>query len=378
MFKFNVSAPGRVFLYGDPVRYKELCTAASLNMRTKLTFSSMLPPGHPYFIDINFSSIKLHVKILLGAFYMHFSNKHIYSVLSDTELHGMVRNFVGSLKEYVGTYEPDNRAHRLSLEAFFFLLLRIAYERNVKITTSFKVEVSTELAIGEGLGSSASFATCLAACFYRWALLQQGVAVYIFNDEHLIDISKYVQSCDCTIYNSPTVIDSMICVYGSVQTFEKEVLLNMYCDMPNIKILLVFSNVSQKTTVEQGEHVERTLRSYPFVESIQKNIDNVVQRSRKIFGGIEKKLRRSSEIHNISCDSEEDLFHLVPTISGVKLKVSAYSAYLDVTSHAGNFSRFLSHAGPSPNESRITMRVRHVASKPGHYLRDCAELFTRG
>lgn len=321
MFKFNVSAPGRVFLCGDPVNYKKMCIAASLNMRTTLAFSSILPPGHPYFIELNFSSITLHMRISLRTFYMHFGKNYDY-ILADATLHETVRNFVGSLKEQTGTYQPDNRAHRLSLEAFFFLLLRISYERNIKIETSFKVIITSELAIGEGLGSSASFAACLAACFYRWALLQQGDVVYIFSDEQLIDISKYVQTCDRTIYNSPSAIDSMVAVYGSMLMFEKELLINMYCDMPNIKILLVFSNVSQRTTAEQDEHMERTLRLYPFVESIQNNIDNVVKQSGKVLGDIEKKLYRKSEIYNITYDSDEDLFHLVPKIGCKKLKVS--------------------------------------------------------
>lgn len=41
MYKFNVFVPGRVFLHGEPVRPNKHCIAASLNMRTKLTFSSL-------------------------------------------------------------------------------------------------------------------------------------------------------------------------------------------------------------------------------------------------------------------------------------------------------------------------------------------------
>lgn len=323
MFKFNVSAPGRVFLYGSPMSYKKLSMGASINLRTRLTFSSILP-GPPHFVEINFSNIMLHMKIPLQIVSAYFDTKNFDpSILTDAELHSAVKNHISSLNDYTGEYNPNNRAHQLSLEAFLFLLLRMARKESISIKSSFMVKVSTELTIGEGLGSSSSFVTCLAACFYRWSLLQKGTVIYFFEDEHLLHISKYVQSCDFIVYNSSTSkLDSSISVFGSVQLFEKEAMANLHCNIPNMKILLVFSNVSQKTMTEQGEHMERMLQSYPFVESIQKSIDEVVEKSTEIFEDLETSLSRLNDVYNITCDSDEDLYELFPKSSCEQLSVS--------------------------------------------------------
>jgi len=148
---FNLSATGRIFVSGDPTRYNKICIAASLNMRTKLAFSTKSSEHQD--IEINFSDITLHMKIPLQIFFEYFDDKYLNRTLTNVELYEGVNNFVSSLKQDTGTYEPHNHAHCLSLQLFFFLLVVIANKNNIKIQ-SFIVEISTELAIGEGLGSS--------------------------------------------------------------------------------------------------------------------------------------------------------------------------------------------------------------------------------
>lgn len=73
-----------------------------------------------------------------------------------------LKDFINSLKDYCDIYEPNNHPHYLSLQAFFFLLILIHYEKNIKTKSSFIVNISTELAIGEGLGNPSSFAVCFS------------------------------------------------------------------------------------------------------------------------------------------------------------------------------------------------------------------------
>ncbi|XP_018045217.1 PREDICTED: uncharacterized protein LOC108685088, partial [Atta colombica] len=73
------------------------------------------------------------------------------------------------------------------------------------------IKLSMEWPIGKGLGSSASFAVCLAVCFWHWSLLQKETDLYEF---------------------------------GVINT------LKSFSNLPGMKILLIFSNVSQKTKIE--------------------------------------------------------------------------------------------------------------------------------
>ncbi|KYM86062.1 hypothetical protein ALC53_04255 [Atta colombica] len=74
-----------------------------------------------------------------------------------------------------------------------------------------------EWPIGKGLGSSASFAVCLAVCFWHWSLLQKETDLYEFGK----------------------ILDG-----GVINT------LKSFSNLPGMKILLIFSNVSQKTKIE--------------------------------------------------------------------------------------------------------------------------------
>ncbi|XP_018306322.1 mevalonate kinase-like [Mycetomoellerius zeteki] len=245
MYRFKVSAPGTMLLCGQR---NKTCVAAGLDMRTVLTFSSFpTKVVRRDFIEINFSSIQLHMKIPLRIFLLYFYNKNYDYADKRCMLLRTVKNFITFLTGFPGNYEPSNHAHQLSLQAFFFLLVSISYKKGIIIKSSFIVILSTELPIGEGLGSSASFVVCLAACFWRWSLLQKGKVRYRFKSKDLIYISEYAYICDNIVFNSSTIIDIIISTYGMIKVFKGDTLRsNDFPDVPSMKILLVFSNVSQK------------------------------------------------------------------------------------------------------------------------------------
>ncbi|XP_018401854.1 PREDICTED: mevalonate kinase-like [Cyphomyrmex costatus] len=254
MYRFNLSAPGTVFLCGDPNRFDKICIAASLNKCTKLSFSSF-PQARMRtdFIRINFSDIQLDIKIPMRLFFMQLFREAKNNKCNVAELNETVKKFV--LTSISCFYDKSNDAHKSSLHTFFFLLVLIAIIERINITSSFIVNLSTKLPIGEGLGSSASFAVCLAACFVRWSLLQKGIVVYEFRKHDLENILQYAQYCDFFIYNSSTEIATMISTYGRIQVFgEREVsesTLKSFPNLPSMKILLVFSNVCHhKTTIK--------------------------------------------------------------------------------------------------------------------------------
>ncbi|EGI61173.1 Mevalonate kinase [Acromyrmex echinatior] len=278
MYRFNVSAPGTVFLCGEPKRRNQTCIAASLDMRTTLTFSSFpLSVVKIEFIGIDFPSIQLDMRISLRQFYVHFYGENYKNWTSCVMLHEAVKNFITTImKDYEGTYKSNNQTHQLSLQAFFFLLILISQKENIIITSTFMVKLSTELPIGEGLGSSASFAVCLAACFYRWSLLQKGIVVYEFGRQDLLKISSYAQKCESTIYNSSTCIDITISTYGMIKIFDGGITSTLraksFSNIPYLKILF-FSNVDQKTKSEKSMKIASVKNSDLLLNSILESIE---------------------------------------------------------------------------------------------------------
>ncbi|XP_018340201.1 PREDICTED: mevalonate kinase-like [Trachymyrmex septentrionalis] len=260
MYKFSLSTPGTMLLCEE---HNNSCVAAALDMRTVVTFSSFLPADGRNFIEINFSSIQLHVKIPLNQYYKSFSKENDVKIplkqyiksLSKNRgfvflpaiLHEKVKNFITSMTDYDGIYEPNNQAHKLSLEAFFFLLASISIQKEIIIKSSFIVELSSKLPIGEGLGSSSSFVVCLTACFLRWYLLEKRKFRDTFKSKDLQHIMKYANDCEKFVYNSSNIIDIVISTYGMIKVFEEKSQIYNFFDISSMKILLVSSNVSHKT-----------------------------------------------------------------------------------------------------------------------------------
>ncbi|XP_011161993.1 mevalonate kinase [Solenopsis invicta] len=257
MFRYQVTAPGTVMLHGDSMGHNKTYVTASLDMRTTLKFHSFHTPDTEInYMEINFFGINLHVKIPLHIFIQYFyetnvsAEEEFNSIASFRWLYDLVKSFVDTLSGYTGIYEPNNHAHRLSLQTFFFLLVLIGCREDMTVDISFKVELWTELIIGEGLGSSASFVVCLATCFLHWSRLQNDSAFHNFKSRNLQKIAHYSHICDAMIFNSSTSVSSvMTSTYGMIQGFDKKTPVSRICsDLPNMKILLVCSNVSQKPT----------------------------------------------------------------------------------------------------------------------------------
>ncbi|XP_011642663.1 mevalonate kinase-like [Pogonomyrmex barbatus] len=247
MYRFNLSAPGTVYLVGEHVMgYNKTCVAASLNKRTKVMFISIpLELQSPKIIEIEFSSIGLCVTIPLDKFRSFFEMDNSACTFTDNEFHKKIETFINIIqKTNLSTLEPRNKVHQASLQAFLYLLVDISRKEQIDVTP-FAIKVVTEMMMGHGLGSSASFVVCLATCFSHWSQLQKGFSFQDKLDKE--KIAEYASKCDSVIFNSQNTIESNVSVYGSVTIFDG-ILQNQAFTYPPIRILLVFSKVSKKFT----------------------------------------------------------------------------------------------------------------------------------
>lgn len=137
---------------------------------------------------------------------------------------------------------------RFSLK-IFFLLYTIAYAENLDVKP-FYVQLTTELPIGGDLGSSTSFAVCLAACFLHWKRLQNGNPSTDF-DVHFKDIvkdyvifsEKLAQDYECAM------VDAIVCAHGKMVKAQFTNYAEIYTEMQsmiNLSILLVDAKIRQR------------------------------------------------------------------------------------------------------------------------------------
>ncbi|XP_071563800.1 mevalonate kinase-like [Temnothorax nylanderi] len=266
MIEFKISAPGKVILYGEhAVVYGKTAVAASLNLRTTLKFAE-LPPNSEDVIRIEFPDVKLYLNFPLCVFFDYFFGNNFHYSLSKDELHSHVKDFIDSIEHVIDKNNSDTliEQQRSSLQAFFYLLVYIAYEEHINIEeTPFCVHLSTELTVNSGLGSSASFAVCLAACFLHWSRLQKGEH-YTFNKDELDKISKYALNCERIMHESPSGIDNSVCTYGSIIKFQNKLLVDVIPQVPDLKILLVNTNVV-RSTKEQVKNAAELKNLYPSI-----------------------------------------------------------------------------------------------------------------
>ncbi|XP_070158432.1 mevalonate kinase-like [Polyergus mexicanus] len=213
MIKFKISAPGRIALCGEHTSiYGKEIVLASIDRRTTLEFYELNNDARNI-INIKFPDIGLGLNIPLALVLRFISDDNFIHVVEDNaQLLRDVQYFItsnGLWKTY---------PQRFSLQTFFFLLLYIAHHEKIVIKP-FRVHLTTKLPIGAGLGSSTSFAVCLAACFLHWARLQKGISNNKFSSFELAQISKYASCCKEVLQNFIVQNDSDICTYGKIIRF---------------------------------------------------------------------------------------------------------------------------------------------------------------
>ncbi|KYM86063.1 Mevalonate kinase [Atta colombica] len=264
------------------------------------------------------------------------------------------------MTDYDGIYEPSNQTHQLSLQAFFFLLILISRKEHIIISSSFIVKLSTELPIGEGLGSSASFAVCLAACFWRWSLLQKGTVLYEFGKQDLLKISNYAQNCDSIIYNSSTKIDTIISTYGMIKIFDKGIINTLtsksFSNLPDMKILLVFSNV-KKTKSKKSMKIEALKNSHLLIDFILNSIEVISSTFIYVLDIIDVKIynrlkKNNSQFINIT-DNYKTLLDIIHMNQGLLKTLGMSHPNLDIIcAIARNFG----FAGKLASKSGVTLQ----------------------
>lgn len=269
MIQFQVSAPGKIILFGEhSVVYGKTALTASLNVRTQLELQELPKPENN--IRVVLKRVDLDKSVPTERV------EHLLSSLVDEEaLLPQVEKFVDGLG-----HETDSQ--KLAQVALFYLLARIFRRAKVLKVTGFETRVSSSMSIGSGLGSSAAYAVCLAAGFGHYCRVLKNEDLDL-NESRLREISEDAFEAEKIMHGNPSGLDNTICTFGSMIEFRKNAPVNVIPFSKKLRVMLVDTKV-QRSTKALVQRVAGNKEQYPDIfQRIFEAMDDVAKEAAKVI-----------------------------------------------------------------------------------------------
>jgi mevalonate kinase len=268
MFKLiEISSPGKVILCGEhSVVYGKKALATSINLRTRLTAQLV---ANSQIFEIIFTDLNKDIVIdeqLFASIHEKFrnhSNKSEHETLQD------IVSFLVAIR----SKETNINKQFLAVE-----LMILSLNLKWNDLCGFKVEVKSDLPLASGLGSSASFATCLSSFFLKVAekLDQTNEKINFLSQSSLELINDYAFHIEMIFHGKPSGIDNSVSTFGNYILFEKGAISEQFTSQLNLDVLIVNSNIP-KQTITQVEKVRNLYQKHTFVlENLMNGIDALV------------------------------------------------------------------------------------------------------
>ncbi|EEC07185.1 mevalonate kinase, putative [Ixodes scapularis] len=228
----KVSAPGKTILHGEhAVVYGKAAVAASIDLRTYVTAS----PEE--------SCVVLE---LLDLKYVESWSTEQFTQLSVSEedcrdnvvrSEALVPKLADLFKLKTGSKVPTDQAKL----AFLFLYVGTSLAHGRGRFLPIRLSVTSELPVGAGLGSSASYATAVAAAL----LAQRGAVHRPLSNSDRDRVCSWAFQAECILHGRPSGIDNAVCTYGGC-TPSRLRLTNCF-SIPSYKVVLINTEVARNT-----------------------------------------------------------------------------------------------------------------------------------
>lgn len=248
--KFQVSAPGKIILHGEhSVVYNKAAIAGPIGLRTYFNFEETSND----IITLQYERLNLTATLKISK-----ANALLVDLdsLQPMEFLQKIRSSKNFIINYLD-FEDDERKlsekEEMAVCATLYIFNRILRAEKVKIIEGgFVVKIDSDMSIGAGVGSSASYGVCLAGGFYLISqILNSNFAEdFSFNKDPVVleKISQWAFDSEVIMHEKPSGIDNTICTYGQLIRFvrgQTPELINMN---GRIDILLVDTGVSRSTS----------------------------------------------------------------------------------------------------------------------------------
>lgn len=252
--KFQVSAPGKIILHGEhSVVYNKAAIAGPISLRTYFNFEETSDE----IITLQYERLNLTATLKISKANALLADLDCNDSLQPMEFLKKIRNSKNFIINYLDFEDADERKlsdkEEMAVCATLYIFNRILRAENVKtVEGGFIVKIDSDMSIGAGVGSSASYGVCLAGGFYAYSqiLNKKFDDNFSFNSSPAVleRISQWAFDSEVIMHEKPSGIDNTICTYGQLIRFvrgQTPELINMN---GRIDILLVDTGVSRSTS----------------------------------------------------------------------------------------------------------------------------------
>lgn len=248
LFEVKVSAPGKVILHGEhSVMYGKFAIAASLGLRTSIAIKEI--ESNDLFIHIKLPTVGLEDKLPLNLIEDSLLklSKSTWDQPKELQHEKHLEKVDTCLQKTLPNFGEIHSVKKNSLRGFLYILSGI-FHGNL-LDKSIEVAINSELTVGAGTGSSASFAVCLSAAFIQFFKVKKGIEKKEFSLEDKTYISEWAYNCEKIMHGAPSGIDNSTCTFGSLVGFTKGENPIIPDYNLNLRILLIDTKVSRQTKI---------------------------------------------------------------------------------------------------------------------------------
>ncbi|RNA37023.1 mevalonate kinase [Brachionus plicatilis] len=250
MFKeIKISSPGKIILCGEhAVVYGKKALACSVDLRTTLTASHT----SNNFFQLILINLNKTVEI----------KKEDFMSIRSSPISSEPNAIINHLEKV----ENDKIVSSLK----FFILLDPDLEWS-KIA-GLQVLVSSEIPIASGLGSSASYSTCLSSLFFVLGSNR------VFSESDLETINRNAYYIEKFFHGNPSGLDNSVSTYGNFVVFEKGQIREKFTSDQKLNVLIINSQIP-KQTLEQVKKVRSLYEKHTAVlDSLMNTVDILVDK----------------------------------------------------------------------------------------------------
>ncbi|CAG8569735.1 36280_t:CDS:2, partial [Racocetra persica] len=260
--RYIISAPGKVILFGEhAVVYGKTAIAGSLDKLRTYAFFEKRIDGY---LELNLTDLGLQRAFLWPASALPYNLVNNVDVKEERQKLKFNEVLLHKIKSIAFDGQDNQEINNFQqIAAFAFLYLYTCLEYNSQTSWSgMTIHVKSNIPVGKGLGSSASYSVCLATglllAFGHISSPRESNEQDIKKTWELINLWAY--QAEKVIHGTPSGVDNSVATYGGVIMFTNGVIQNIM-GTQSLRFLLTDTKVPRNTKI--------------LIENVRTRIENV-------------------------------------------------------------------------------------------------------